>query len=323
MTGKIPLLAAILLLITAHAQAQKTERIYRVGFLRVSAPPVIYIDAFQESMRKLGYVEGKNVTFKYAWAEKNDELPKLASDLVRLNVDVVVTDGVAATLPAKKATATIPIVMAEAGTPVETGLVASLAQPGGNVTGMTGMGSELGGKWLELLREIVPKVNDVAIIRLKESPNDDIFVKNTEEPARALRIKLIILPVQGAHDFENGFRAAIKRRADAVLPRGTARFSDAERRQVVGFAMQSRLPAVYGTPDWVELGGLMSYAADRIYMWRRAAIFVDKILKGTKPAEIPVERPTKFEFVINLKTAKQIGLTIPPTVLARADRVIK
>src|SRR5215470_1294230 len=325
MKRKITVLAlgALLFAIRIIAEAQQPGKIFRIGFLRVSAPPKACLDAFQQGVRELGYVEGKNVTFEYLWAKKNDELPQLAAELVRLKVDAIVTDGVAATLPARKATNTIPIVMAEAGDPVATGLVASLARPGGNVTGMTGMSSELGGKFLELLRETVPKLNDAAILRLADSLLDDIFVKNIEEPARALRIKLIVLPVQGPHDYESGFRAAIKAGADAVLPRGTGRFSDAQRKQVVGFAIQSRLPALYGTPDWVELGGLMSYGADRIPMWRRAAVFIDKILKGTKPSDLPIERPTKFEFVINLKAAKQIGLTIPPNVLARADKVIK
>jgi putative ABC transport system substrate-binding protein len=305
------------------AEAQQAKKVYRIGFLRVSAPPKAYLEAFQESLKELGYIEGKNVTFEYFWAKKSDELPQLAAELVRLKVDAIVTDGVAATLPAKKATSTIPIVMAEAGAPVETGLVASLARPGGNVTGMTGMASELGGKFLELLRDVVPKLDEVAIVRLPDSRIDDVFIKTTENPARALKIKLITLLVEGPHDYENGFRAAAKAGADAVLPRGTARFSDAQRKQVVETAIQSRLPALYGNKDWVELGGLMSYGGDRIVMWRRAAVFVDKIFKGTKPVNLPVERPTKFELVINLKTAKQIGLTIPDSVLFRADRVIK
>jgi putative ABC transport system substrate-binding protein len=305
------------------AKAQQPKRIYRIGFLKVSAPPDAYIESFRQGLKELGYIQGDNVAFEFRWAQRSDQLPALAAELVRLNVDFIVTDGVAATLPAKKATSTIPILMAEAGDPIETGLVASLARPGGNITGMTSMVSELGGKFLELLKETVPKLDHVAIIRLINSPLDDVFVKNTEDPARALGIRLQVLKVEGGNDYETAFRAASRAGASAVLPRGTARFSEVQRRRVVELATIGRLAALYGTPDWVEIGGLMSYGADHTPMWRRVAVFMDKVIKGTKPGDIPIERPTKFELVINLKTAKQIGLTIPPNVLARADKVIR
>ena len=317
------ILCAVLFALCFPAEAQQPGKAYRIGFLKVSAPPARYIEALRQGLKELGYIERDNIVFEFRWAQQSDQLSKLAAELVRLQVDFIVTDGAAATLPVKKATGTVPIIMAEVGDPVGTGLVASLARPGGNITGMTGMGSELGGKFLELLKETVQKIDRIAIIRLMHSPVDDVFIKNTEDPARALGIKLEILKVQRASDYESAFRAAVAARVGAVLPRGTARFSEAQRKQVVESATNTRLPALYGTPDWVEIGGLMSYGADRIPMWRRVAVFVDKIIKGNRPGDIPIERPTKFEFVINLKTAKQIGLTIPPNVLARADKVIR
>jgi putative ABC transport system substrate-binding protein len=317
-------LGPLLLALSFSAQAQQRGKVYRIGFLRAAPAPEPYLEAFRRGLRELGYTEGQNVSFEYRWANgKADQLPNLAADLVRLKVDLIVTDATVAALPAKKATSTIPIVMASSTVPIESGLIASLAHPAGNITGLTSLAGELGGKLLELLKEIVPKIARVAIVRPLKSPADDLFVKEVQSPARVLGIQLMVFAVPGPDDYESAFHSAVKERAHALFVRGSPFTSPDQRKRIAEWAARSRLPAIYEIKEFVEAGGLVSYAADRVEMWRRAATYVDKILKGTKPADLPVEQPTKFEFIINLKTAKQIGLTIPPNVLARADKVIK
>ena len=317
-------LSALILSFSVSAEAQQQKDVPRIGFLRVAAPPDNYIDAFRAGLRNAGYVEGQTYTLEFKWAEgKPDELARLADELVRSRVSIIVTEGTIAALPAKHATRTIPIVMASSADPIRSGLIASYAHPGTNVTGLAGFTGELGGKILELMKEITPKLTRVAIIRPVNSPGDDLFIKTTADPARELGVQLQILTVHGQSDFEDAFRVAAKKSADAVMVRGTPFSSPADRKYIVELAVKNHLPAIYETREYVEAGGLVSYGTDRIHMYQRAAVYVDKILKGAKPGDLPVERPTKFELVINLKTAKQIGLTIPPNVLARADKVIK
>jgi putative ABC transport system substrate-binding protein len=281
------------------------------------------VEAFRQGLREHGYVEGKNIVIEWRFAEgKLDRLPALATELVRLKVDVIVSGAPAPTRAAKGATATIPIVMAQDSDPVGSGFVASLARPGGNITGLATLAPEISGKQLELLKEIVPKLSRVAVLGTSTRPGTAQMLKETELAAGAFKVKLQYLDVLDPKEIATAFRAATKGRADAVilLPSGVF---NSQRTQIVELAAKSRLPTIYYAAEWVEDGGLMTYSASLIDLSRRAAIYVDKILKGAKPADLPVEQPTKFELVINLKTAKQIGLTIPPNVLARADRVIR
>ena len=307
-------------------RAQQPAKVHRIGVLSGGVPGSSPdIEAFRQGLRDLGYVEGQNLVIEYRYTErKADRYPELLSDLVRLKVDVIIGDGTGATIAAKKATSTIPIVMTSTTDPVGNGLVASLARPGGNVTGLTNISGELGGKLVELLKEIVPRLTRVAIVIPGGlGAANKLFVKETEVPARALKIQLISLVVRGPEDYEGAVRAATKQRANALLSRLPPGTPSADRKQFMELAVKSRLPVVSATNLDTEAGGLISYGRDPRESYRRAATFVDKILKGTKPADLPVEQPMKFEFVINLKAAKQIGLTIPPNVLARADRVIK
>jgi putative ABC transport system substrate-binding protein len=273
----------------------------------------------------LGWIEGKNLAFEYRWAEgKAERLPKLAAELVAAKVDLIVASAAQAALAAKNATKTIPILMVGIGLdPVEAGLVESLARPGGNITGLTLLGVETAGKRLELFKEAIPKVKRVATLYDPANPGNLLEVKEVL-PAAARQLRLTIQPreVRGTDDFERVFAALSKERPDGLFVAGGALMNSNEKR-IVGFALKSRLPSTYSRSEAVDAGGLMAYTVDRVDHNRRAAIYVDKILKGTKPADLPVERPTKFELVINLKTAKQIGLTIPPNVLVRADRVIR
>jgi putative ABC transport system substrate-binding protein len=315
---------ALLLLAAPLAEAQQTGTVRRIGFLRTAAPPESYVDAFRQSLKERGYVEGKNIAFEYRWAGgKSERLPELAAELVRLKIDVIVTDGTPPARAARKASPTIPIVMASSGDPVGTGLIASLARPAGNVTGLTSINAELGGKLLALLKEVVPGLAHVAIVAYADSPIDALFIRNTAAPAQGLGLKLTSLRFRGPDDYEGLFRRATDERANALIVRGTPFTSPAHRDQIIAFAAKSRLPAIYETRDWADRGGLMSYGADRIDMYRRAAVYVDKILKGAQPADLPVEQPTKFETVINLRAAKQIGLKMPPALLARADHIIE
>jgi len=318
----VRLLATMLLTTAPLAQAQQPKKVPRIGYLG-SVSSSDRIDAFRQGLRELGYVDGKNIIIEWKSAEgKLDRLPGLAADLVRLKVDVIVTAGGIATRPAKEATSRIPIVMTNEGDPVGTGFVASLARPGGNITGLATLRSELSGKRLELLKEIVPKLSRVAILGSSTNPGNAELLKETELAAGAFGVKLQYLDVRGANDLETAFREAGTGRADAILVLAGPVFS-IRRTEVIQLAIKSRLPAIYDRRDFGEAGGLMTYGASVADLDRRAATYVDKILKGAKPADLPVEQPTKFEFIINLKAAKQIGLTIPPNVLVRADRVIK
>jgi putative ABC transport system substrate-binding protein len=274
-------------------------------------------------LRDVGYVEGKNIFIEYRGPEeKRDRLTALAAELVRLKVNVIVSGGPAATRAAKEATNTIPIVFAFDSDPVGNGFVASLARPGGNITGLSTLSSQLSGKRLELLNEIVPKLSRVAVFGNSTTPGNAQALREVELAAGAFGVKLQYLDLLSARDIETAFRAASKGRADAVLVLPN-RVQFSQRTQIAEFAVKSRLPVIYGRPEYVEAGGLMNYGVSFTDLDRRAATYVDKILKGSKPADLPVEQPTKFELVINLKAAKQIGLTIPPNVLARADRVTR
>jgi putative tryptophan/tyrosine transport system substrate-binding protein len=318
-------LSAMLLALGATAEAQQAAKVPRIGFLTaISAGSMsARMEAFRKGLHELGYVEGKNIFIEYRYAEgKLDRLPAFAAELVGLKVDVIVTAGASGTGPAKEATTTIPIVMAQDGDPVATGVVASLAQPGGNITGVSTLAPGLSGKRLELLTEIVPKLSRVAVFATSTQPNYAQLLKEVELAAKAFAVKLQNLDLLGPNDIETAFRAAGKERAGAALVLASA-VALSQRSQILDLAVKSRLPVIFPQNEYVEDGGLMSYAPNYADLFRRAATYVDKILKGAKPADLPVEQPQKFEFIINLKAAKQIGLTIPPNVLARADRVMK
>ena len=314
---------ALLLVLVRPAEAQQSGNVPRIGFLTQAPPAAPLIEAFRQGLRELGYVEGKTIVIEYRDAEgKPDRLPQLASDLVRLKVNGIVVSGSEATLAAKNATTVIPIIMAGASDPVGTGLVATLARPGGNVTGAAGFGPESSGKRLELLKEVVPGLSRVAAVAYNANPAYKLQLKEVEGAAEALKLQLQVLEVREPNDFDRAFGAAKKGRTEAVNIL-TSAFLSAHRKKLVESAEKSRLPVIYASTAFVEVGGLMSYGSRIADNFRRAATYVDKILKGAKPADLPVEQPTKFEFIINLKAAKQIGLTIPPQVLARADKVIK
>jgi putative ABC transport system substrate-binding protein len=317
---------AVLLALSSRAGAQQAKKIPRIGFLAsVSASSdADRIEAFRQGLRELGYVEGQNVTIEYRWADgKFEQLPDLAAELVRLKVDVIVAVVTQASLTAKKATGTIPIVMVGVSDPVGSGLVASLARPGMNITGTSSMTAEIIGKLLELLKETLPKISRVAALW---NPANSVFqalqLRETEVAARALGVQLRILEARGPDEIDRAFAAMVKERTKALLILGDPVFTS-HRKRIADLAAKYRLPAVSGTREYVEAGGLMAYGPSFPDMHRRAATYVDKILKGTKPADLPVEQPKKFEFIINLKVAKQIRLTIPPNVLARADKVIR
>jgi ABC-type uncharacterized transport system substrate-binding protein len=318
-------LCSLLLAPCSSAQAQQPKKVPRIGFLvGASASSVAArVEAFRRGLRDLGYVEGKNIVIEWRWAEeKFDRLPNLATELVRLKVDVIVSAGPIPTRFAREVTSTIPVVMGFDNDPVGSGFVASLARPGGNITGLSTLAPELSGKQLELLKEIVPKLSRVAVLGNSTEPGNAQAIKETEGAAGAFKVKLQYLDVLNPKDIETAFRAAGKGRADAVLVLQSPVFNS-HRTQIVKLAVKSRLPAIYPQSEYVEDGGLMTYGVSYADLFRRAATYVDKILKGAKPADLPVEQPTKFELVINLKAAKQIGLTIPQNVLARADKVIK
>ncbi|HTN73506.1 MAG TPA: ABC transporter substrate-binding protein [Methylomirabilota bacterium] len=327
MSNKVMFLALCSMLLAPcfPAQAQQPAKIPRIGYLvapalSANAPR---IEALRQGLRDLGYIEGKNIVIEWRSAEgKLDRLPSLAAELVRLKVDIIVSAGPTATRLVKEATATIPIVMAQDTDPVGNGFVASLARPGGNITGLSILAPEISGKQLELLKEIVPGLSRVAVVGESTNPGHTQQLREVELAARALKVQLQNLDVQDPRDFEPAFRAASKGRADAALVLGGP-VLNSQRTRVVGLAVKSHLPAIYNEQGFVEAGGLMTYGVSFSDLHRRAATYVDKILKGAKPGDLPVEQPTKFEFIINLKAAKQIGLTIPPTVLYQADRVIK
>jgi putative tryptophan/tyrosine transport system substrate-binding protein len=321
-------LSAMLFALCSSAAAQQPKKVSRIGYLGAGDPAFesTRAEAIRLALRELGYMEGDNIAIEYRYAEgKGDRLPQLAAELVRLKVDIVVVAGGDGPIrAAKNATKTIPIVMVGPGPdPVEAGFVESLARPGGNVTGLTNLTRELGGKRLELLKEAVPKVTRVAVLYNPANPPSVIEVKEVlPVAARALRLTLQPWEVRAADGFEKVFAALNKQRLDGLYVAGGSLMA-ANRKRIASFALKSRLPSMYQSREGADAGGLMSYGADLADSYRRVAYYVDKILKGTKPADLPVEQPTKFEFVINLKTAKQIGLTIPPELLARANRLIK
>ena len=327
MSKKI-LLSAVATLMLASvfpAEAQQPKKVPRLGYLVANFPSTnpARNEAFRQGLRDLGYVEGKSIVIEWRYAEgKPDRLPVLAAELVRLKVDIIVTAGPSLTHAAKQATVTIPIVMAFDFDPVGNGFVASLARPGGNITGLSTLSPEISGKQLELLKETVPKLSRVAVLGNSTSPGNAQALREMELAAGVFKAKLQYLDVLDPKDIETAFRAGSKGRADAILVLPSPVLTS-QRTQIVELAVKSRLPAIYWRSDFVEAGGLMSYGTSQNDLDRRAATYVDKILKGTKPADLPVEQPTKFELVINLKTAKQIGLTVPQKVLARADKVIR
>jgi putative ABC transport system substrate-binding protein len=318
-------LCSMLLAPCFPAQAQQTARIPRIGILVAASASfnLPRVEAFRQRLRELGYVEGKNIVIEYRYAEgKLDRLPDLVAELVQLKVDVIVTAGGTATLAAKKAGVTMPIVFGNVGDPVGTGIVSSLARPGGNITGLSMMAPDLDGKRLELLKEAFPKIARVAFLWVPVDSRGNLALTEMEAAAKALGLKLQSLEVRVLEDFDGAFARAKRDGAQALITFPSALVNTAQR-QLLDFAAKNRLPAMYPYSEFVEAGGLMSYAPNIADLFRRAADFVDKILKGTKPADLAVEQPTKFEFVINVKAAKQIGLTIPPKVLAQADKVIK
>jgi putative tryptophan/tyrosine transport system substrate-binding protein len=320
------LFVVMLLAVAVIAEAQQTK-VPRIGYLdsSTSSRSAVLVDAFRQELSKLGWIEGKNIAVEHRFPEGNSErVSELAAELVRLKVDLIVVSGITAALAAKKATTTIPIVMTSVVDPVGAGLVASLARPEGNVTGFSGLGAELNTKRLEILKDALPKLARVALLRPpRDSALTDLQLKELRPAAVALKLKLEEIKTQAdAKGLESAFQTAKQKQVGAIMPLATASFS-AERKRIVELAGKYRLPAIYPSKGYVDEGGLMFYGADSTDQYRLAAVYVDKILKGTKPADLPVEQPKKFELIINLKTAKQIGLTIPPNVLARADRVIK
>jgi putative ABC transport system substrate-binding protein len=315
----------LLLLVSGNfAEAQSTARIgLLLPQIASSEPDRSRFKAFQKGLAEMGYVEGKNLTIEYRSAEgRLDPLPILAAELVALKVDVIVTGGNEAIRAAKNATSTIPVIMAFGGDPVGNGFVASLARPGGNITGLTSISQQLVGKRFELLTEVVPHFSRAAILSSAENPLRGLSLKEMDDAAKALGVELQSFEVKNLADLERAFITMRQGRARAVVVLPGA-FATAYQKRIVDFALKNQLPAIYSDKRFVEGGGLMSYGAVRTDEFRRAAIYVDKILKGAKPADLPVEQPTRFELFINLKAAKQIGLTIPPNVLARADRVIR
>jgi putative ABC transport system substrate-binding protein len=307
------------------AEAQQRVKIPRIGFQSAGSASGIAarVESFRQGLRELGYVEGKNIAIEWRYAEgKFDRLPGLAAELVSLNVDVIVTAGPMDTRAAKEATSTIPIVMTWDQDPVGSGFVASLARPGGNVTGLSSLAPEISGKQLELLKDIVPRLSRAAFLGNSKEPGNAQALKETEAAARSFGVQLQYLDLLAPKDLETIVASATNGRAQAILVL-TSPVTFVHRTQVARLAVEHRLPAIYHRRQFVEDGGLMSYGVSQNDLDRRAATYVDKILKGAKPADLPVEQPTKFELIINLKTAKQIGLTVPSHVLARADRVIK
>jgi putative ABC transport system substrate-binding protein len=319
------LIGALLFALCAAAEAQQPKKVPRIAWLTSSplSGNANRIEAFRQGLRELGYVEGENVVIEYRSGEGNrDRVRALAVELVRLKVDIIVTAGASTTRSAKAATATVPIVMAQDIDPVGSGFVASLARPGGNITGLSVLGPELSGKRLELLKEIVPKLSRVAVLGTSTVPGHSQMMGEIERAAKAISVELQYLDVLDSKSIETALRAANKGRAEVILTlQSPVLFS--QRAQIMDLAVKNRFPVMYFQTEYVEAGGLMSYSANLNDLARRAATYVDKILKGAKPADLPVEQPKKFDFVINLKAAKQIGLTIPPNVLVRADRVIK
>ncbi len=324
--GLAVVLAVSLTLAPVAPEAQQPTKTPRIGFLSPgsSSDPrnALTLGALGQGLRELGYVEGQNIAIESRWAEgRYDRLPGLAAELVRLKVDVIATYTAPAIQATKQATATIPIVMGGVIDPVAPGFVTSLARPGGNITGLSIMAPEVVEKQLEILKEVVPKVTRVAVLGNPANPGTAPQLRHAQDAARALKLQLQSLEALGPNDIDSAFAAMTKERAGAVLVLVDAMFEE-HRTRITDLAVSRRLPSVYGLKNFVEAGGLLYYGAHEAERFRRAAIFIDKILKGAKPADLPVEQPTKFEFVVNLKTAKALGLTIPQSVLIRADQLI-
>jgi len=323
----LSVIAFVLVVTAAVATAQQTGKVFRIGFLDISTASgsAALVDAFRQELTKLGWIEGKTINIEYRFAEQRSEhLPELAAELVRLKVDLIVATGGSSSLAAKRATTTIPIVMTNTGDPVALHLVTSLARPGGNVTGLSSLSPEVNSKRLEVLKDTVPKLDRVGVLW---PPGDttvtELQMKELRAAAPALKLKLEEIETQLDHkDLENAFQTAKRKKVNAIMITSSRGFF-AERKWITELAGKSRLPAIYFQKEFVDDGGLMSYGLDYVDLYRQAAVYVDKILKGAKPADLPVQLPTKFEFVINLEAAKQISLTIPPNVLARADKVIQ
>ena len=318
-------LSAMLYALCVPAQAEQPKKIHRIGYLSsISRGADSYrSDAFRQGLRSLGYMEGQNIAIEYRYADGElSQLPGLVDEVIRLETDVIVASSAPGVLAAKKATQVIPIVMTNVGDPIGEGIIDSLAQPGGNITGLTGVAPDLSGKRLELLRETVPRLSRVGVLWDPKSRGATTLFKETQAAAVLMKIQLQSLEVRHQEDFETAFKTAAARKVGAlVVLQGPV--TATHRGTIVDFATKNRLPTMFGEGAHVEAGGLMSYAPNYNDLFRRAATYVDKILRGAKPADLPVEQPKKFDLVINLKTAKQIGLTIPPNVLARADRVIR
>ena len=317
-------LVATVFVICVRAEAQQPGKVYRIGYIsgRSGAEPLD--DVFKSALRELGYVEGQNMSVTYRWAEeKLDRLPALAVELVQLNVDVIVTETTPAVRAAKNATTTIPIVMALSGDAVEAGLVASLARPGANITGLTFLGTDVVGKLVELLKEMLPKASRLAYLGNPQISTPELLAfERTQPVAQRLGMTIKFVTARNQNDFKIAFEEIKKTRSDGLIVSPNIIYVQ-HRKMIANLAAHYRLPAIYGRSDFVDAGGLASYGTSFPHLYRRAAVYVDKVLKGVKPADLPVEQPTKFELVISLKAAKQIGLTIPPNVLARADRVIR
>jgi len=320
------ILALSILAVPLAAETQQAGKVYRIGLLDYSAPDagrLLWWNALRQELRELGYVEGQRISFEPRWAKGDDDrLPKLAAELVGLKVDLIVTGGANAAVAAKRATSSIPIVMTTSSDPVELGLISSLRQPGGNVTGMTSIQSELAGKRLELVRIVVPHASRIAILWDERNPASRLAVHETEAAAGTVGLTIETVPVRSAAALEAAFATLARDRPGALdIVASPMLFS--HRKRLAELAMKHRLPTVVSSREWVEAGGLASYGPDYPDLFRHAARFVDKILKGAKPSDLPVEQPTKFELVINLKTAKALGLTIPPSILVRADEIIQ
>jgi len=320
-------LSALLLALCISAEAQQPGKLPRIGILLPWSPAsdvsLSFLEGLRQGLHELGYVEGQNFAIEFRYAEGvSKRFPNLAAELVRLKVDVIVTTAGPPTRAAKQATTTIPIVFTQVSDPVAEGLVASLARPGGNITGLSQIGAELAGKRLELLKETFPKISRIAVLRTGSSRSSVAQFEEMQIAAKAMDVQIQSLEVRSADDFKDAFGAATTGRAAALIALQSA-LVNTHRTRIVQLAAEHRLPTMFAESTHVETGGLMSYAPNFFDLHRRAAVYVAKILKGTKPADLPVEQPTKFEFIVNLRAAKQIGLTIPPNVLARADRVIR
>jgi putative ABC transport system substrate-binding protein len=305
----------------AHAQPQQPPRVYRIGFLSQGQPPKAWVEALQEGLRERGYVQGRNLVWEFRSTDGSlDRLPQFAEELVRLKVDIIVARASSGATAAKRATTTIPVVFAGVYAPVELGLVSNLARPGGNLTGIAVNASDMAGKRVQLLKELVPKLKRVAMLSHPAHPSNAVQVRGAEAAASALGVHLDVVPVRTEKDFDAALTALSG--IDGLLHADTPLFAT-HRSRLAEAAARSRLPAIFPSKEYVNAGGLMSYGADLPDVYRHVAVHVDKILKGTKPADLPVEQPTKFELVVNLKTAKALGLTIPPSLLLRADQVIQ